>query len=201
MKVTEKHHAPKKINFSAFSNSNTNQENLTADAVNSEAVDVKVEKISERQRRISAKIHILRPIEQVWKVLTDYEALTQFVPNLVKSRLLPHPTGGIRLEQIGSGQLLRMNFSARVVLDLEEYFPDKICFEMVEGDFKVFCGSWLLAPIYLEGEVATTSLCYTIEVLPRLTMPVGLIERRMSDDLRSNLLAIRQQTENLFSYA
>ncbi len=199
MKVTEKHYAPKRFNFSAFGDS-INQENLTADAVNSEAVDVKVEKISERQRRISAQIDILRPVEQVWKVLTDYEALTQFVPNLAKSRLLTHPQGGIRLEQIGSGRLLRVNFSARVVLDLEEYFPEKISFEMVEGDFKFFCGNWLLAPISMGGGIGT-HLCYTIEVLPRLTMPVGLIERRMSDDLRSNLMAIRQRTENLFSYA
>lgn len=198
MKVTEKDRTSKQFDFSAFSD-NTNQENLTADAVNSETVDVKVEKISERQRRISAKIDILRPVEQVWKVLTDYEALTQFVPNLAKSNLLRHPQGGIRLEQIGYGRLLRMNFSARVVLDLEEYFPQEIRFEMVEGDFKNFCGSWLLAPICLGDEVGT-NLCYTIEVLPRLTMPVGLIERRMSDDLRSNLLAIRQRTENLFSY-
>ena len=199
MKVTEKDRTSKQFDFSPFGD-NTNQENLTADAVNSETVDVKVEKISERQRRISAKIYILRPVEQVWKVLTDYEALTQFIPNLAKSNLLRHPHGGIRLEQIGYGQLLRMNFSARVVLDLEEYFPQEIRFEMVEGDFKNFRGNWILAPICLEGEIGT-NLCYTIEVLPKLTMPVGLIERRMSDDLRSNLLAIRQRTENLFSYA
>ena len=198
MKVTEKHHAPKRLNFSAFGN-NINQENLTADAVNSEAVDVKVEKISERKRRISAKVDICRPVEQVWKILTDYEALTQFVPNLAKSRLLRHPEGGIRLEQIGCSQLLRVNFSARVVLDLEEEFPKEIRFEMVEGDFKVFYGNWFLTPVCLGDEIGT-NLCYTIEVLPKLTMPVGLIERRMSDDLRSNLLAIRQRTESLFSY-
>ena len=199
MKVTEKHYEPKRFDFSAFGN-NTNMKNLTADAVNSEAVDVEVKKISERKRRISAKIDILRPVEQVWKVLTDYEALTQFLPNLASSNLLAHPEGGIRLEQIGYGRLLRMNFSARVVLDLEEYFPKEISFEMVEGDFKSFCGNWLLAPMQL-GEGIGTHLCYTIEVLPKLTMPVGLIERRLSDDLHCNLLAIRQRTENLFSYA
>ena len=199
MKLTQKHQTPKQFDFATFGK-NTNLEYLTADAVNSEAVDIEIEKISERQRRISAKIEILRPVEQVWKVLTDYEALTQFLPNLAKSNLLPHPKGGIRLEQIGYGRLLRMNFSARVVLDLEEYFPKEISFKMVEGDFKSFCGNWLLAPMHFEGGVGT-HLCYTIEVLPKLTMPVGLIERRLSDDLRSNLLAIRQRTENLFSYA
>ena len=199
MKVNQEHQAPKESDFAAFGD-NINLENLTADAVNSKAVDVEVEKISERKRRISAKITILHPVEQVWKVLTDYEALTQFIPNLAKSRLLEHPKDGIRLEQIGYGRLLRMNFSARVVLDLEEYFPKEISFEMVEGDFKSFCGNWLLEPMYLGGEIGT-HLCYTIEVLPKLTMPVGLIERRLSDDLRSNLLAIRQRTENLFSYA
>ncbi|MBC6435194.1 cyclase, partial [Nostoc sp. HG1] len=104
-------------------------------------------------------------VEQIWKVLTDYEALPDFLPNLAKSRLIEHPNGGIRLEQIGSQRLLNFNFSARVVLDLEEYFPKEINFRMVEGDFKGFSGSWCLEP-YSFGEYIGTNLCYTIQVWP-----------------------------------
>ncbi|MEH2415503.1 SRPBCC family protein [Nostoc sp.] len=159
-------------------------------------VEIEIEKIGQRHRQISAKVQIPHPVEQIWKVLTDYEALPDFLPNLAKSRLIEHPNGGIRLEQVGSQRLLNFNFSARVVLDLEEYFPKEINFKMVEGDFKGFSGSWCLEP-YSLGEYLGTNLCYTIQVWPKLSMPVGIIENRLSKDLRLNLLAIHQRVEEL----
>ncbi|MCC5613485.1 SRPBCC family protein [Nostoc sp. CHAB 5836] len=161
-------------------------------------VEVKIEKIAERQRQISAKVQIPQSVEQIWRVLTDYEALPDFIPNLAKSRLIEHPSGGIRLEQVGSQRLLNFNFCARVVLDLEEYFPKEINFRMIEGDFKGFSGSWCLEP-YSLGEYIGTNLCYTIQVWPKLTMPVGIIENRLSKDLRLNLRAIHQRVEELAS--
>jgi ribosome-associated toxin RatA of RatAB toxin-antitoxin module len=174
----------------------TDDINLEGDL--SAKVEVKIEKIAERQRQISAKVQIPQSVEQIWKVLTDYEALPDFLPNLAKSRLIEHPSGGIRLEQVGSQRLLNFNFCARVVLDLEECFPKEINFRMVEGDFKGFSGSWCLEP-YSFGEYIGTNLCYTIQVWPKLTMPVGIIENRLSKDLRLNLLAIHQRVEDLAS--
>ena len=159
-------------------------------------VEVEVEKIAERQRQITAKVQIPFSLEKVWKVLTDYEALADFIPNLALSRRLKHPNGGIRLEQIGSQRLLTFNFCARVVVDLEEYFPKEINFQMVEGDFKGFSGSWQLQPCSI-GQGEGTSLSYTVLILPKIIMPITIIERRLSHDLRLNLMAIRQRVEQL----
>ena len=163
---------------------------------NLQDVTVEVEIITDRQRKIAAKIKIANPVEKVWKVLTDYQALPEFVPSLASSRKLEHPNGGIRLEQIGSQRLLRMNFSARVVLDLEESFPNLINFQMVEGDFKDFCGSWRLNSCILDDKTGTL-LCYTVKVWPKLTMPSRIIEPRLSQDMQSNLLAVRQRVEEI----
>lgn len=168
----------------------------TPDAGNLSCVEVVVEKIADRQRQITAKVAISRPPELVWKVLTNYEALPDFIPNLAKSKLLEHPNGGIRVEQVGSQRLLNFNFSARVVLDLEEKFPKQINFQMVEGDLKAYSGSWQLQP-FLVGDQKATNLTYSIFILPKRTMPVGIIEKRLSSDLRVNLLAIRQRAEEL----
>ena len=99
---------------------------------------MQTEQVVGRQRRITAQILIAHQPEQVWQVLSNYEALSEFIPNLAKSQLLEHPEGGIRLEQVGTQSLLRVNFSARVVLDLEEDFPKQIHFQMVDGDFQEF---------------------------------------------------------------
>ena len=164
-------------------------------------VEVQAEQMKGRQRRISAKIQIPAAVEQVWTLLTDYEALPNFIPNLAKSKRLEHPEGGLRLEQVGTQRLLRLNFSARVVLDMEEEFPAEIRFKMVEGDFKSFSGYWRLEPqLPVSSETAEsgqakpiTNLLYNLEVCPKLAMPVKFIEHRICKDLRINLFAIRQQ--------
>ncbi len=188
--MTEQHNTTQDLNFNSASDDTNLEENLTTD------VEVQVEKIAERKRQITAKIQIPQSVEDVWKVLTDYEALAEFIPNLAKSCLLTHPTGGIRLEQVGSSRLLNFKFCARVVLDLEECFHQAINFQMVEGDFKDYSGSWHLEP-YCLGEDVGTNLCYTVNIWPKLVMPVTLIERRLKNDLQLNLLAIRQRVEEL----
>lgn len=173
------------------------QSSLIASNAVLQDVKVQTEAVAERQRQITAKIQISHPVEQVWQVLTNYESLADFIPNLAQSRLLDHPKGGIRLEQVGSQRFLRLNFSARVVLDLDEKFPYEINFNMVEGDLKAFFGSWQLKPYSLSGE-SGTNLYYTVRVWPKRTMPVAIIERRLASDLQLNLLAIRQRVDELF---
>lgn len=197
--MTKEQNTTENLDLQSPSDDTDLEGNLPADALALAAkVEIQIKKIAERQRQISAKLHIPQPVEQIWKVLTDYEALPDFIPNLTKSRLIAHPNGGIRLEQIGSQRLLNINFCARVVLDMEEHFPKEINFHMVEGDFKGFSGSWCLEP-YTLGEYIGTNLCYTIQVWPKRTMPVAIIENRLSKDLRLNLLAIHQRVEHLAS--
>nr|WP_245912122.1 SRPBCC family protein [Calothrix elsteri] len=177
-----------------------NQDNtadFASDALELQAVEVEIEKIADRQRQITAKVKISRSPEIVWKLLTDYEALADFIPNLAKSRLLEHPQGGIRLEQVGSQRLLNFNFCARVVLDLQEHFPKEITFQMIEGDLKEFSGSWQLQPCSVANQPGT-NLCYSIFVHPKRIMPIGVIENRLSHDLRMNLFAIQQRVETLY---
>lgn len=191
--MTEQHNPTQDFDFNSKSDHTNLEENLITD------VEVQIEKIAERKRQITAKIQIPQSIEQVWKVLTDYEALADFIPNLAKSRILPHPTGGIRLEQVGSQRVLNVNFCARVVLDLEEYELKAINFQMVEGDFKDYSGNWYLEPCYIGEDNIGTNLCYTVNIWPKLVMPVTIIERRLKNDLQLNLLAIRQRVGELAS--
>jgi ribosome-associated toxin RatA of RatAB toxin-antitoxin module len=152
-------------------------------------------KLQGRQRRVEATIHLPHPIERVWQVLTNYEKLSKFIPNLSISRQVPHPEGGIRLEQVGVQNLKVVTFSARVVLDMTEEYLSAIRFKMVEGDFKAFSGEWLLQPMP-ETEAGGTRLTYCLEVWPKATIPVIAIEQRLRKDLPANLKAILQHLES-----
>ena len=159
-------------------------------------VDLQVRKIENRQRQIEAKIELPYSADQVWQVLTDYESLPDFIPNLETSQRLDHPQGGVRIEQVGCQSALMMKFSARVVLDMEENFPKALSFDMVEGDFKAFGGQWRLAPC--ESCDSKIELTYSVKIWPKRTMPILAVEKRLSKDLPVNLQAIRQRLDSLY---
>ncbi len=153
-----------------------------------EPVQVWAQERQGRQRCLGAQVVIPHPAQAVWQVLTDYDHLAEFIPNLEHSCRLPHPN--IRLEQVGGQKVLKWSFRARVVLDIQEHFPERICFEMVEGDFQEFRGHWHLEPL----PELHTRLNYYLQVTPKPRMPVALVEQRLRRDLKANLWAVRQRT-------
>lgn len=160
-----------------------------------QGVEVRTDRAEGRKRQISASIYLGHSVEQVWQILTDYDHLADFIPNLSQSRRLDHPEC-IQIEQIGAESFMRLKFRARVVLEMTEHFPHRIGFHMIEGDFKEFSGSWTLQP-----NGTGTELGYTLQVLPPRTMPVALIERRLKAGLVMNLTAIRDRADQLFGQA
>ena len=156
-----------------------------------DSLQVSAEKLPGRHRRILASISIPCPVEQVWQVLTDYDCLSDFIPNLTVSRRLDSDESVTLLEQVGTQCFLNIQFCARVVLNMAEQFPHRIGFTMVEGDFKSFEGAWQLEAESADSD--TTRLLYEITVCPPRAIPALLIERHLRHDLSQNLRAIRQQ--------
>ena len=163
-----------------------------------EDVQLAIARGTEQQRSLRAIISIPQPIEQVWHVLTDYEAMPEFIPNLSLCRRISQSETGSRLEQVGTCQILKVTFSVRVVLDMVEQFPHRIAFRMVEGDFHRFSGSCSLESVINHNAVATV-LHYCVNVQPKITMPVALMERQLRSDLPKNLRAIRDRVHTLTS--
>jgi ribosome-associated toxin RatA of RatAB toxin-antitoxin module len=162
-------------------------------------VVIQTAKLGGQQRHIQAFTEIPATVDQVWQVLTDYDNLASFIPNLSHSQRLPHPDGGIRLEQIGSQCFLHIKFCARVVLDMVESFPRELRFAMVEGDFRQFEGKWTLEPGQTD-QGSVVHLGYDLVIRPPRAMPVALIERHIRHDLTCNLQAIGDRTATLFPH-
>ncbi len=170
----------------------SNSPSIDSLSVSAEDVEISTEKRSNRERRILASVIIPQPVEQVWQVITDYEHLADFIPNLTQSTLLPSSEGRIRLEQVGAQCFLKFKFCARVVLEMTENFPSQLAFTMSEGDFNQFDGTWKLQPTE-QG----TQLSYEVSVKPPRAMPVALIEHHLCRSITTNLLAIRQHSMKL----
>ncbi|MQL72755.1 hypothetical protein Taro_005084 [Colocasia esculenta] len=163
-------------------------------------VQCEVEVVSWRERRIRGSILVAADADSVWGVLTDYERLADFIPNLVCSRTIPCPhQGRVWLEQRGLQRALYWHIEARVLLDLKE-LPHlanghELHFSMVDGDFKKFEGKW---SVKSGLRSSTTILSYEVNVIPRFNFPAIFIERIIRSDLPVNLQALAWRAEKFY---
>ncbi|XP_058087450.1 uncharacterized protein LOC131234527 [Magnolia sinica] len=160
-------------------------------------VHCEVDVVSWRERRIRAWVSVAIDVETMWNVLTDYERLADFIPNLVRSGRIPCPyPGRIWLEQRGLQRAMYWHIEARVVLDLQE-FPNsasgrELHFSMVDGDFKKFEGKW---SVKAGLRSSTTILSYEVNVIPTFNFPAIFLERIIGSDLPVNLRALACRAE------
>lgn len=81
-------------------------------------------------------------LPQVWSVLTGYNTLADFIPNLdLCERVAGAPPGKQRLRQRACSQSLYWRLQAEAILDVQQVVRTlgrrELHFVMVEGDFQV----------------------------------------------------------------
>ncbi len=148
-----------------------------------------MERLPQGVRRLAVQLRLDLDPTWLWTVLTDYEHLHDFIPNLASSRLLWRHQRQVAVEQVGSQQFCGLRFSARVQLEITEQ-PEqgRLLFRMLDGDFRCFEGSW-----WVGADAVSTWLLYELTVQGKPGMPLGLIEQRLQQDLASNLRGVQQE--------
>jgi len=153
-------------------------------------IEQTMEVLPKGTRRLAAQLRTPIGFESLWSVLTCYEKLHEFIPNLDKSDVEHRQGNQITLRQVGSQQFLGFKFSAEVRLKLIESKNEGFLrFSLLKGDFRRFEGSWSVSNLPNEEG---SSLVYELTVQGCLGMPVSLIENRLREDLTNNLLAVEK---------
>jgi ribosome-associated toxin RatA of RatAB toxin-antitoxin module len=155
-----------------------------------DAIQQEMERLPQGCRRLAVQLRLNLAPDSIWTVLTDYNNLSQFIPNLLYSRQLWRRGSVVGLEQEGAQQFIGLQFRAKVELELTEHLEERrLSFVMRKGDFRRFEGLWQLQV----DRTGVTSLLYELTVQGCIGMPIGLIEQRLRDDLAANLLAVESE--------
>ncbi|WP_216908353.1 SRPBCC family protein [Synechococcus sp. CCY 0621] len=159
-----------------------------------DTIQQEMERLPHGTRRLAVQLRLSLAPEWIWSVLTDYDHLDSFIPNLASSRQLWRRGNQVALEQVGTQQFCGLRFSARVQLELNEE-PDqgRLAFRMLEGDFRCFQGLWQVGI-----DDTSTWLLYDLTVQGKPGMPIGLIEQRLKEDLASNLRGVQREAQRRF---
>lgn len=169
----------------------------TTDLDNQSTVELKIEQPEKRTKRVLAKIHIPRSLEQVWQVLTNYEAFADFMPGLDECKRLSS-SQGIQIKQVRTKSFMGMSFSASSIFDIEEKFPHEIHYQLVEGDMNALSGSWQLEPKKLKNGKTAVELIYDFTVSPKRIFPMALVEHVLSNDIPDTMVAVRKRVVQLY---
>ena len=162
-----------------------------------DTIQQEMERLPGGCRRLAVQLRLGIDPHWLWAVLTDYDALSRFIPNLECSRLLWRRGNVVGLEQEGAQVFMGLRFRARVHLELTEHLEQRrLSFTMVKGDFRRFEGAWQIG-----GDGSATTLLYELTVQGCVGMPIGLIEQRLRDDLASNLRAVQREAQRRCSLA
>ena len=158
-------------------------------------IEQTMEKLSGGTRRLAAQLTTSATFDSLWNVLTDYDRLNLYIPNLLASKKISQNKNNIKLKQIGAQDFLGMKFSAEVTIDLfEEKELGLLRFSLIKGDFRKFEGSWKIQRI---KETTKNSLIYDLTVQGCQWMPIGMIEKRLKKDLSENLIAVDRQAKSI----
>ena len=157
-------------------------------------IEQTMEKLSGGTRRLAAQLTTSATFNSLWNVLTDYDRLNLYIPNLLSSRKIYKNNNNVHLKQVGAQDFLGMKFSAEVTINLfEEKDLGLLKFSLIKGDFRKFEGSWKIQNV---KNTPKNSLIYELTVQGCQWMPIGMSEKRLKKDLSENLIAVDKQAKS-----
>ncbi len=101
-----------------------------------------------------------------WEVLTDYDHLAEFIPDVRSSRVLRRTSEGVLVEQKGEFSFLFFRQPIEVTMAVSEHPPRRIAARAVAGDMKNMEGSYELQP-----SEAGVRLVYSGRFVPGFFVP------------------------------
>jgi ribosome-associated toxin RatA of RatAB toxin-antitoxin module len=96
---------------------------------------------------IDAHATIRASLPLIWRTLTDYEHLAEFVPGMKKSHVLERRGGKAIVEQVGEAKVLIFNYPIAVVVESEERYPATIAVRVLSGNLRQLEGAYRIEPV------------------------------------------------------
>jgi ribosome-associated toxin RatA of RatAB toxin-antitoxin module len=140
---------------------------------------------------VKARIVTNAPLQRVWDVLTDYDRLAEFVPDLTSSRLVARDGDECIVAQEGFGQFLFIKQPIHLLVRVVETPPSTIQVTLVKGNMHEYSADWVLNAI----DANTTQIDYDATLAPMFYVPSLFGTMLMKRDLRNMLAGIVREME------
>lgn len=141
-------------------------------------LDVSVRRIEQDSMHVyevDATGTVQAPPAIVWKVLTTYERMDEFVPDLESCKVLSRNGNEVIIEQFGTARFLFMSRSIHLIVRATETPMTSIDIALISGDMKHYESHWELIPV---PETGGTRIVYSGKMAPNFYVP-GILGAKM----------------------
>ncbi len=131
--------------------------------------------------------------QQAWVVLTDYDRLPEFIPDLLTVKVLSRSGNTVRIEQRSSAGFLFVWHTIRMELNVEESPSSAIHVTLVDGDMHRYDTHWTMEPL-AQG----TRITFSGVMEPRFPVPplvgAAIVEANLKRTVEAVVAEIERRT-------
>jgi len=127
---------------------------------------------------------------QAWRVLTDYERLTDFVPHLQSSVLVSRNGTDAVLEQVGNGGFLLIQQQIHLLLRIREEPHSAIAIHLISGNMQSYDAHWQLSE-----EGGGTRIGYRARLQPDFFVPPVIGPALIQKNIERMMQAVLKEIE------
>lgn len=133
-------------------------------------------------------------LSRAWDVMSDYDRLAEFVPDLVSSRVLSR-TGPVAIvEQVSRVGVMLMSYVVRMQIRIEERPMSALDVSLVSGDMRRYAVRWELESAR-QGGIDGTLLRLSGELEPRFFIPAMVGQPMVQANVRQLMEAVVAEIE------
>lgn len=136
---------------------------------------------------VAASGTVQAPPDVVWKILTSYEHMPEFVPDMHISRVLSRSGNDVVVEQFGVARFLFIRRPIHLVVQVTEQPMSSVDISLIDGDMKYYTCRWEFTPI---AETGGTHIAYTGKMVPKFYVPGMLGENIIRADIARMMAAV-----------
>jgi ribosome-associated toxin RatA of RatAB toxin-antitoxin module len=128
----------------------------------------------------------------VWRILTGYDRMEEFVPDLASCRVLSRNGNEVIIEQFGHARLLFVSKSIHLIVRATEQPMSSIDISLISGDMKHYESRWELVP---RPETGGTRIIYSGKMAPNFYVPGILGTNIIRGDIERMMNAVLARIE------
>lgn len=132
--------------------------------------------------------------QQAWRVLTDYERLPEFVPDLVSAQVASRSGHEVVLEQQSTTGVLFLTQTIRMLVKIEEQPYSGIDVTLISGDMRHYSAHWTLDSFMLDGGEGT-HVRFSGQMEPEMYIPALIGSPIMLISIRKMVEAVAAEIE------
>ncbi len=137
---------------------------------------------------VTARFHVPQTPAAVLTVLTNYEQIPRFMPDVKTSVVLERTAGGAVVEQEGVSRLLMFSKRVHLILKIEETAATVRFRDQCGKSFSLYEGMWTMS-----AHNGGTDIRYELAARPSFGMPEAILTRLLRRDSGRMIESLRQE--------